>query len=365
VANIAIDAERHVTFVTSETLLKREHTNVTYQHISNALSAIPITSACCITTHRHPDGDAIGSALAVWHALRLRGVLARVVLPTAPPRNLLWLPGAEHIETYGSEEHATYLHDVDTVIILDLNAVSRFAPISDHVMRPTCTRILVDHHIEPEHIAQHMLVDVTSPATCAMLVTVLQTLTPSGLSPDIAQCLYTGIYTDTGGFRFPRTDGNLFRSVADLVDAGADPVVTHERLYNQVPFCRMALLGKALASMRLEHDGSTALMVVTQEDIKQYHATTEDLDGFVHHTLSIEGVDAGILIADLGDQIKVSFRSKGAVYVRDIAAEFGGGGHLYAAGARLSGIPLNEAVERVIEAIGCYRAKAFTMRSTP
>lgn len=338
---------------------------MSYQNISNALAAIPVTSTCCITTHRNPDGDAIGSALAVWHALRLRGIPARVILPTAPPSNLLWLPGAEQIETYVTEEHATYLHDVDTVIILDLNAVSRFSPISDYIMRPTCTRILVDHHVEPEQIAQNMLVDVTSPATCAMLATVLQLLTPSGLSPEIAQCLYTGIYTDTGGFRFPRTDGKLFRSVADLVDAGADPVVTHERLYGQVPFCRMALLGKALASMRLEHDGTTALMVVSREDIEQYHATTEDLEGFVHHTLSIKGVDAGILIADVGNQVKVSFRSKGAMYVRDIAAEFGGGGHVYAAGARLSGTPLNDVIERVIEAIGRYRAKAFTMRSTP
>jgi len=333
--------------------------------VTDAIASIPRGEDCCVTTHRNADGDAMGSALAVWHVLRGRGVNARVILPTPVPSNLAWLPGANSAEVFDATVHNSYLESVPNAVVVDLNTAARFAPVSDLLIRSSCYRIVVDHHVEPEMFAQCIHVNVESPATCAILVDVLKSLLPDGFSKEIAQCLYTGIYTDTGGFRFPRTNGSLFRAVGELVDAGADPVLTHEQLYNQTPRSRLVLLGKALASMQFYHQGATAVMALSQSDLTSHGATSEDLDGFVHHTLSIAGVDAGILIADLGQNVKISFRSKGEMYVRDIAASYGGGGHVYAAGARVEGLPLDDVVASVIERVGLYRDSARSMRSTP
>jgi phosphoesterase RecJ-like protein len=307
----------------------------------------------------------MGSALAVMHVLRSRGVEARVIVPNAIPLNLMWLPGAEVAEVYDAAKHSGYLDTVKAAVILDLSSAARFQPIAGHIMRPSCQRIVVDHHVEPEPVAQVMHVDTASAATCLILANVLRPLVPDGLSTNVAQCLYTGIYTDTGGFRFPRTDAELFRVVASLVADGADPVLTHECLYNRAPFSRLVLLGKALASMQIFHHGATAIMALSSADLEAHGATTEDLDGFVHHTLSIDGVDAGVLIAEVDNQVKISFRSKGTMFIREVAAEFGGGGHNYAAGARIASRPLQSVVNDVVERLGSYRERARVMRSIP
>jgi phosphoesterase RecJ-like protein len=162
-----------------------------------------------------------------------------------------------------------------------------------------------------------------------------------------AQCLYVGLMTDSGGFRFPRTTPEVFRLAAQLVESGADPVIAYEKVFNTNSVHRTRLLGHALAGMIL-HDGKLCTMTVTQADLAMYGCTIEDTEGFVHHTLSLEGVQMGVLFVELPGQIKCSFRSKGNVYVHALAASYNGGGHVHAAGARVPGRPLSEVMTEVV-----------------
>jgi phosphoesterase RecJ-like protein len=193
-----------------------------------------------------------------------------------------------------------------------------------------------------------------------MLADILQLIEPSAtFSAAVAQALYVGIMTDTGGFRFPRTTGRLHRTVADLIDAGADPVQAHEAIFNTSSIGRMNMLGEALCSLRTFYAGRLCVMVLTAADLKRHGCTTDDVEGYVHHTLVIDGVQMGIMIVELADQVKISFRSKGQTFVRDLAATFGGGGHVYAAGARIQGQTLDTVVHTVVE-----RAETFLAQST-
>jgi len=336
-----------------------------YAQVNQALAALDESTSCCITTHVNPDGDAIGSVLAVWHVLGSRGCNARIVVPNRVSDNLRWLAGSENIEVYDASIHSDYLDSVAVCVVLDLSAAKRFEPIASHVLRSGCVRIVIDHHMEPEALGEVMCVDTTSAATCAMLVDVLEPLQTDGFAPEVAQALYLGINTDTGGFRFPRTDAPLLRKVAMLVEQGADPVRTYEELYNRSSFSRLVLLGEALAGMALHHDGATCIMLVRAGHLVKHGATSDDVEGFVHHTLTIAGVDVGVLMVELDDQIKLSFRSKGHTQVRDLAASFGGGGHGYAAGARVPWAEPEMIVEQILERLGNQRKSARSINETP
>lgn len=322
-----------------------------------AAEALRTAQRVVITTHRNPDGDAVGSACALRSFLRERGIAAQILLPTPAPANLLWIPGATDMEVCDTERHADLVAGADTHVILDVNARSRIEPVISMMMQSSRRIVCIDHHTQPEPLAHVQCTDVDAPATCSMLADVLRRVDPhTPFSPAVAQALYVGIMTDTGGFRFPRTTGQVHRTVADLIDAGADPVLAHEAVYNTSTIGRMNMLGEALCSLRTFHQGSLCVMVLTAADLQRHGCTTDDVEGFVHHTLSIEGVRMGIMIVELADQVKVSFRSKGETFVRDFAAHYGGGGHVHASGARISGGTLDDVVRDIVE-----RARQFLL----
>lgn len=306
-----------------------------------------------ITTHMNPDGDAVGSVCALRHFLAERGVAVRIVLPTPAPANLLWIPGATDMEVCDPALHASVIHEADTLVILDVNARKRIEPVASLMLAASGTRVCIDHHIQPEDLAHVQCTDVDAAATCSMLADVLRAVDPTQpFSPAVAMALYVGIMTDTGSFRFPRTTGDLHRKIAGLLDAGADPVRAYDEVFNRSTVERLNMLGEALCSVRTFHEGQLCVMVITAADLRRHQCTTDDVEGFVHHTLSIEGVTMGVMIVELDTEIKLSFRSKGTTYVRDLAASFGGGGHVYAAGARVKERPLDAVVEAVIAAAG-------------
>lgn len=310
-----------------------------------------------ITTHMNPDGDAVGSACALRSYLLERGVAARVILPTAAPQNLLWIPGAGEMEVCDPARHTEVIREADTLVILDVNARKRFEPVATLMLDAPGRRVCIDHHVRPEDIAHVQCTDVDAAATCAMLVDVLDLIdSDQGSSAAVATALYVGIMTDTGSFRFPRTTGDLHRAIARLIDAGADPVRAYEEVYNRSSVERLNMLGEALCSMRTFHDGRFCAMVITAADMQRHRCTTDDVEGFVHHTLSIDGVSMGVMIVELEGEIKLSFRSKGSTYVRDLAASFGGGGHVYAAGARVKARSLDDVVQAVVTAAADWLA---------
>lgn len=308
-----------------------------------------------ITTHRNPDGDAVGSVCALRNALLERGIAARVILPTPAPSNLLWIAGAADMEVFDAERHASVFASADTLFVLDVNALERFEPVAS-AMRDAPGRIIcIDHHVHPEAFAHVQCTDTDAPATCSMLFDILKELNGGPMfSRAVAEPLYVGIMTDTGNFRFPRTTQTTHRMIAALIEAGADPVRSYDEIFNRSTVQRLNMLGEALCSLRTFYDGQVCVMVVTYADLLRYGCTSEDVDGFVQHTLAIAGVGMGIMIVELDNQVKLSFRSKGETYVRDLAATFGGGGHVYAAGARVVDVPLDDVVAQVITRAGSY-----------
>lgn len=325
------------------------------RQVTAAIETLRLARRVVITTHRNPDGDAVGSVCALRNALVERGIAVRILLPTPAPSNLLWIAGADDMEVFDAERHASVLASADTLVVLDVNALARFEPVAS-AMRDAPGRIIcIDHHVHPETFAHVQCTDTDAPATCSMLFDIIGELNGgSAWSQAVAEPLYVGIMTDTGNFRFPRTTETTHRMIAALIGAGADPVRAYDEIFNRSTVQRLNMLGEALCSLRTFYDGQVCVMVVTHADLLRHGCTSEDVDGFVQHTLAIAGVGMGIMIVELDNQVKLSFRSKGETYVRDLAASFGGGGHVYAAGARVVDVPLDDVVAQAITKAEAY-----------
>lgn len=312
-----------------------------------AVTALHASRTVVVTTHRNPDGDAIGSALGMWHLLRSLGKDVTVVLPNAAPSNLQWMEGASHMLVFGPDAHPI-LDAADTIVVLDLNDVTRLEALGEAIVQRKATIVNIDHHTRPQAFATVQWIDEEACSTAIMVASVAEAM--SVMTSAMAMCLYTGIMTDTGSFRFPRTTANVHRAVAMLIEAGADPVRAYDEVMNRGSVGRAQLLGQSLAGMNVLADGRLCTMVVRAADLDRFGCTTEDVEGFVAQTLSLEGVTMGILFVELNDEAKISFRSKGTAHVRDLAASYGGGGHVYAAGARVRQRPFPDVVNEVTAA---------------
>ncbi|NQW29488.1 MAG: bifunctional oligoribonuclease/PAP phosphatase NrnA [Ignavibacteria bacterium] len=308
-----------------------------------------------LTTHVNPDGDAIGSVLAMYHALTCAGKIVRVILPSAAPPNLQWMPGADVLEVF-EPSHETLIANADVVVVMDLNDVTRLKALGLAVSKTSAVVVNIDHHTFPKDFAAAQWIDTDAAATCAMLDGFIRELFEnSKVHPapfqleKIAMCLYVGIMTDTGSFRFPRTTAAVHRIVARLIEEGADPVKAYELIMNTSSPARTKLLGSALSSLEFYEDGKLCIMTINVNQFKKSGCSVADLDGFVHHATASAGVLIGILIVELETEIKCSLRSKGAYHIRGIAAKYGGGGHNYASGVRMVGIALDVVRRNLIE----------------
>ncbi|MFZ9760200.1 MAG: DHH family phosphoesterase [Candidatus Kapaibacteriota bacterium] len=305
-----------------------------------------------ISSHIDPDGDSIGSALGLYHILKSQGIHATIINQHPIPKNLEFLP--RDIDTYctpESQDIQDICSSADAWCILDLNAPQRLGP----AVRPLFEAFsgftfVFDHHVEPVIEVDSLSVIIEASSTCEIIARLALT-SSLGISNDAAQCLYTGIMTDTGGFRHSRTNADVMRLAATLIDCGADPVMIYDKVMNAQSFSSMTLLGKALSSLQVEHDGALVLMIMRKEDLHGYFS--EDLEGFVNYTLSISGAKIGGLITEWADEtVKMSLRAKPQYEVRSITEHFGGGGHMQAAGARVKHGNLPEIVQTIINLAG-------------
>lgn len=329
---------------------------------SQVLSELNKHRRFIITTHVNPDADAIGSALGMKFMLELicgHGTEVTIVLPSPCPSNLQWMPGSETMLVWSNDQtHSNAcatLPSADCIIVLDLNTLSRLHTLGEAIAGHNVPIINIDHHTYPENFSDIQWIDTTAASTTQLVATLLLdylSRNPTQIhEPPVhsaSACLYAGVMSDTGSFRFPRTTPFVFELAAWLVAHGADPVAAYENTYNTNSFKRTQLLGKALSGIQLHHDGKVCTLTVSQHDLDEYGCTVEDTEGLVHHTLTIEKVVMGILFIELPGLIKCSFRSKGTVYIRDLAAEYGGGGHVYASGAKIPNRSLQEVTAEVI-----------------
>lgn len=312
-------------------------------------------------SHKNPDGDAVGSTLALSKFYKKLGHEVTVVLPNGIPDFISWLPGTENVYRYDLQNNQSKraLGNADVVFLLDFNALHRVGDDMKNGLEDfEGDFIMIDHHQEPDDIAMVTYSDTSICSTCQMVYHYIDALGKLDLmDEEIATCIYTGIMTDTGSFRFASTTSTTHRIIAELIDKGAKNSDIHNQTFSNNSYSRLQLLGKALTNLKMLEDCKTAYITLTQEELSAYNYVKGDTEGVVNYALSLKGVVLAAIFIEDTDQgiIKISFRSKGSFSVNQFARKyFDGGGHDNAAGAK-STLSLEETVARFTELIPNYK----------
>lgn len=326
--------------------------------IENIASELSAGKNIVITTHHKPDGDAMGSSLGLYHFLCALGHNVHVITPTDYPYFLHWMPGhPEVINFMEAEAKASELvASADWIFCTDFNNLTRINELGELVRMSNAKKAMIDHHLEPEGFEDFRYWDTTS---CAAAELVYRFIVELGLkdklNKDAATCLYTGIMTDTGSFRFPSTNANVHRIIADLIELGADNSRIHELIYDTNSENRLKFLGEVLSNrMVVLKEKHTAYISIDADLLKKYDIRTGDTEGIVNYALSIHGIKLAVLAIDRGELRKLSFRSKAEFPANEIAKKyFSGGGHRNAAGGS-STLSLEDTVAKFLEVLPEY-----------
>ncbi len=295
-----------------------------------------------ITCHQKPDGDAMGSTLSLYHFLKSLGHDVVVISPTNWAQFLDWMPGIEEVIDFeaNKEKSTALVNDADYVFCLDFNILHRTKHLEPVIASSKALKILIDHHQQPDTPNFHYgMSDVKMSSTCEMIYDfIVQSGHSNLLNIDIATCLYTGLMTDTGSFRFPSTTASVHKIVAHLKELGLQHSKIHENIYDQGSEGRLKFMGNAfLNRMQVFSELNTAIMAIPKTDIYRFDLKTGDTEGLVNYLLSIRGIRLAAIVIDREEERKWSFRSKGNFDVNIFArTHFEGGGHANAAGGRSS-----------------------------
>ncbi|MEO8066599.1 MAG: bifunctional oligoribonuclease/PAP phosphatase NrnA [Flavobacteriales bacterium] len=309
-----------------------------------------------IVTHYNPDGDAIGSSLGLMHVLRAAGHTVQVLLPNAPPAFLQWMPGYADAVIHETEKSraAEAIAQCEVLFCLDFNRLDRVEKMEE-LMRTAPMKVLVDHHREPD-VFDISFSDIGACATSQMVFDIAEAMGWSHhISTAAATCLYTGIMTDSGSFRYSTTTPHTHRVAAALIERGAVPDVIHTAVLDDNSADRIKLLGFALSERLVVHaDLGTAVITLSMADQKRFNFRPGDVEGVVNYGLSIRGIRLAAFFMERPDRVKVSLRSKGSLPADRICAEhFLGGGHRNAAGGHAFE-PLQQVVERFLAIVPPY-----------
>lgn len=291
----------------------------------------------CITSHRNPDGDAIGSSLGLYHYLIQLGHEVTVIFPSDFPEFFSWLPDSDKIVISDTDilRTRTALQSAEVIFALDYNALDRVDKIGE-IIRPLSKipKILIDHHREPELFADFMLSDITASSTCELVYDFIHLLDDADkITTTVGDCLYTGIVTDTGSFKFA-TSPKLFRIVANLLERGVEDYRLQDLINNCLPERNLRLLGHCLANrMEILHEYKTGIIALTKKDYETFDIQRGDTEGIVNYMLSMRDIKLGCFIMEQPTIVKISMRSKGDFNVQEMCRDhFNGGGHKNASG---------------------------------
>lgn len=293
-----------------------------------------------IIPHRSPDGDAMGSTLGLYHFLKKLNHQPVVVSPNDFPNILSWLPGSENVLIYENEKEsvAKVLQSVELIFTLDFNALHRTGEMEQVLQKLDVPFVMIDHHQKPDDYAVVTYSDTSIGSTCQMIYQFIDYLGEKNLlDKTIATCLYTGIMTDSGSFRFPSTTSTTHRIAADLIDLGIDNSEIHNLVFDDNSFNRLQLLGRALQNMKVFPEFKSAYTTLSQSELDEFHYKKGDTEGFVNYGLTIKGINFAAIFIENRDEnsIKASFRSQGTFDVNQFSREnFNGGGHINAAGGK-------------------------------
>lgn len=304
-----------------------------------------------IIPHRGPDGDAMGSTLGLYHFLLKNNHQPVVVSPNEFPDFLAWMPGSETVKIFEKDKKncTQILEEAEIVFTLDFNALHRVGEMEKVLENLTVPFVMIDHHQSPDDYATVTYSDTAFGSTCEMLYHFISFLgKKSDIDKTIGTCIYTGILTDSGSFRFPKTTGTTHRIIADLIDLGVENSEIPALLYDNSSYDRLQLLGRALQNMKIFPEHKTTYTTLTQAELDQFNHIKGDTEGIVNYGLSVKGiVFTAIFIENTEEKIiKISLRSQGDFDVNLFAREhFNGGGHRNAAGGK-SETSMQETVQK-------------------
>ena len=303
-----------------------------------------------LTTHVNPDGDGLGSEVALALYLRGRGKRAAILNDGTLPFNYDFLERHHPIETYSPERAASVFAEATGMVILDTSSVSRLGRLRAHLDTPGLEVAVVDHHLGEVTFASVAVVEKRAAATGELLYDFLRRHS-SAWTPAIAEAAYVALLTDTGSFRFANTDSEAFAMAAHLVALGVEPERVAARIFRHRHAGRLRFIGTVLRDLQLNADETIAWLEVRHADMAVFGIHNEDLEGVVDFPRTLPGVHVVALFTETENgKVKVSLRSDGLVNVMELAARFGGGGHRVAAGALISG-SLAEVRGKVLEAV--------------
>ncbi|MBK7668072.1 MAG: bifunctional oligoribonuclease/PAP phosphatase NrnA [Sphingobacteriaceae bacterium] len=308
-----------------------------------------------IVTHWSPDGDAMGSSLGLYNYLLKIKKKATVIVPNEYPEFLKWLPGDNKVLNHQSEPSKVeaLVQKADAIFTLDFNSYKRIEKLGEVVAASKAVKVLIDHHQQPDKFAKVVYHDVKACSTCEMVYHLIVGLGHKKLiDKKIAACLYTGIMTDTGSFRFSSVTSKTHLVIADLVKAGAVPNQIHEAIYDTYAYNRLKLIGYSILQKMMVLPGkNTAYIGLSEEELKQFDYQKGDTEGLVNYPLTMKGIKFAAYFAEMDGVVKMSFRSKGKFDVNQFArTHFSGGGHINAAGGK-SNLSLNDTIAKFLEIV--------------
>jgi len=318
-----------------------------------------------IVTHFKPDADALGSSLGLAGYLKKKGHHVNVITPSDYPDFLAWMPGNSEVLAVRKEAPETearaadLIRKADVIFCLDFSRLSRIQSLDEYVKKSDAVKVMVDHHLEPERFAQfeHWFPDAAS--TAGLIFDLIELMGEKHLiDADIANCLYAGVMTDTGGFRHGNTTQRELQTAADLVGRGANPSHVSKMIYDTNTLERLRLTGYVLSQkLKVLPEYRTAYMTLTQDELKQFGSQTGDTEGLVNFGLSVQGVKLSVLMYDRKDEIKLSFRSLGDFSANEMARKhFEGGGHKNASGGS-SKTSLDDTLAKFLRILPEYKTK--------
>lgn len=313
-----------------------------------------------IVAHKSPDGDAIGSSLGLYHYLSWKGHEVQVVMPNNYPRFLKWMPGNEIIVIHdGNATQAEGLvNGADILFCLDFNTPSRAYGLAEVIQRSENVKVLIDHHPQPDDFADFILSDTSVCSTAQLIHRFAGIMGDKIPNKQAAECLYCGIMTDSGNFRFASVNAETHRTVADLLDLGVQNDQVYNLVHNTSSENRLRLLGYCLNdNLNVISDYGTAYISLTMEEKKRFSFENGDTEGTVNYPLSIDGINFSAIFIEAEDKVKISFRSIGEFDVNQFAREnFDGGGHRNAAGGA-SELSMDETIKKFISLLPKYASK--------
>lgn len=313
-----------------------------------------------VLAHKNPDGDAVGSTLAMCHYLRSVGKDAVVVLPNVFPAFLSWVPGADAVLFYDKEKECcdTAIAEADVLFCLDFNVLSRTGDVCGSLLSSSAKKVLVDHHPQP---SDEFDVLVSHPEACSTCELVFRVITALGgveaLSFEMAQCIYTGMMTDTGAFAYASTRKDVYLIIAELLDKGIDKDWIYRKVFYTSSVTRMRLWGYAMYDkLKVYNKYNAALITLSHSELMRFYASKGDTEGLVNQPLQVKGVRFSCFLREESPgKINVSLRSVDDFPCNSVAAEFfNGGGHKNASGGEVYGT-MEMAVERFKQALQRYK----------